>query len=394
MKSILLLTLLSISANAEIIRLSLVAPEATPGYTRHEYGEGEEKSVVFVEDKGFLTEADVAVATPSLQNEDGVDVTLSAQGTEKMIAATTPMRPGIDRIAIMVDGNVLSAPIVQSVPLGKNFVISGLNGEEEPARLAARLMGKTEAEMNRELAEQKERIKNQPPRPEPVYHTEEEYQQLKEEREKMGFHYMDRIYTEEELGKLLKIGMKEPDVITIFGKPIRISTGESGMREMTFETAPEKRPIEAGYHMDSFVVKFSSGKVESWRPFGWSKNVRKPKDPQRNPSNLIIKSPPADMSADNFDLIAFCEKIEISLKPGEKTPTTGDVSELLGILWSSAGSLEEEKSIDSQCDLITLLTPKVPELAALADSSKDDRIPLSSIKVAIRPYIYGEKDLK
>jgi|TARA_B110000037_G_scaffold222718_1_gene299102 hypothetical protein len=42
-----------------------------------------------------------------------------------MIAATKPIAGGIDRIAIMVDGKFLSAPVVQSVPLGKNFVISG-----------------------------------------------------------------------------------------------------------------------------------------------------------------------------------------------------------------------------------------------------------------------------
>jgi hypothetical protein len=59
---------------------------------------------------------------------------------------TAPVRGGIDRIAIMLDKKPQSIPVVLSVPLGRSFAINGLSGDGESARLAARLLGKTDAE--------------------------------------------------------------------------------------------------------------------------------------------------------------------------------------------------------------------------------------------------------
>ena len=39
-----------------------------------------------------------------------------------MIALTKNMRPQVDRIAIVLDGEVISAPVVNQVPLGKQFI--------------------------------------------------------------------------------------------------------------------------------------------------------------------------------------------------------------------------------------------------------------------------------
>jgi len=61
-----------------------------------------------------------------------------------MIALTTKMRPGIDRIAIVLDGEVISAPVVQQTPLGKHFMISGLDEPGEPQALAIALMNPLE----------------------------------------------------------------------------------------------------------------------------------------------------------------------------------------------------------------------------------------------------------
>lgn len=90
--------------------------------------------------KVALGGSDIAFATPSPQRPDAVDITLNNEGTDKMIALTKNMRPGIDRIAILLDGVVLNAPVVQSVPLGKNFVINGLNEPGEAKKLANALM--------------------------------------------------------------------------------------------------------------------------------------------------------------------------------------------------------------------------------------------------------------
>ena len=44
-----------------------------------------------------------------------------------MFDLTSKMRAGVDRLAIVLDGKVLSAPVVQS-SLGANFEISGHEG--------------------------------------------------------------------------------------------------------------------------------------------------------------------------------------------------------------------------------------------------------------------------
>jgi SecD/SecF fusion protein len=75
---------------------------------------------------------------------DAVDITLDGPGTDKMIALTQNMRPGQDRIAIVLDGIVQNAPVVQSVPLGKKFEINGLDEPGETKKLANALMNPLE----------------------------------------------------------------------------------------------------------------------------------------------------------------------------------------------------------------------------------------------------------
>ena len=61
-----------------------------------------------------------------------------------MIALTKDMRPGVDRIAIVLDGEVISAPVVNQVPLGKHFIIEGLHEPGEVQSLANSLMNPLE----------------------------------------------------------------------------------------------------------------------------------------------------------------------------------------------------------------------------------------------------------
>lgn len=384
----------AMAAHADIIRLSSVVENAGPGITRFELGEGDDAQILFVEDKAIITETDIAQALPSPSREDSIDISLSKEGTEKMIAATGIMRPAIDRIAILVDGKILSAPVVQSVPLGKYFVINGLDEENEAMKLAARLSGRSGQEIADDLAAREQRLKDLPPRPEPVYHTEEEYRQLKAERDKIGLHFMDRTYSEGELDKLLKVGMKEAEVIAIFGKPRSITRKEDGTSQFAFETAPEKRPFTPQFHMEAFDADFSSEELTRWGGFRWSRGTLAPKPPQRNPGNLIIKTPPADMSSEDFDLIAFYEAHEISLKPGKKKPTIADHYDLIGILWALCTMAEDGQSIDSQCDIMGILATAVPEMAALVKKSPQGRIAFTEITTTVQPYITGEKEFK
>lgn len=88
--------------------------------------------------------SDIANATPSPQQNDAVAITLNGEGEDKMIALTKDMRPGVDRIAIVLDGEVISAPVVNQVPLGKQFIIEGLDEPGEVQTLANALMNPLE----------------------------------------------------------------------------------------------------------------------------------------------------------------------------------------------------------------------------------------------------------
>ncbi len=137
------------AAHGEILRLSKVVESPAPGVTRFEFGD-EKKQIVFVEDTPIVTEKDVEVALPSPSRTDAIDITLTEAGGEKMAAATAGLRPTVARIAIVLNGAVESAPVLQSVPLGKNFVINGLDAEDERETLAGLISGKSAEEIQAE----------------------------------------------------------------------------------------------------------------------------------------------------------------------------------------------------------------------------------------------------
>ncbi len=123
----------------------LSGEEIVPGFRSYELTQDDEDgneftTPILLNRRAALGGSDIVFATPSQSQPDAVDITLNGEGTDKMIALTQNMRPGIDRIAIVLDGVVLSAPVVQVVPLGKNFVVSGLVDPGEPKKLANALM--------------------------------------------------------------------------------------------------------------------------------------------------------------------------------------------------------------------------------------------------------------
>jgi len=71
--------------------------------------------------------------------EGQIDVELNDQGAEKMLRTTKQMNHGRDRLAIVLDGKVMSAPVVQSA-LSKKFQLSGLGSADEAKALAAALL--------------------------------------------------------------------------------------------------------------------------------------------------------------------------------------------------------------------------------------------------------------
>ena len=102
------------------------------------------KSPILLKSRAALGGSDIAQATPSPQQNDAVSITLNGPGTDKMIALTQNMRKGVDRIAIVLDGEVISAPVVNQVPLGKQFIVEGLHEPGEVQSLANSLMNPLE----------------------------------------------------------------------------------------------------------------------------------------------------------------------------------------------------------------------------------------------------------
>ncbi len=127
----------------------LAKEEIVPGYQAFEYKskdvDGNEiKMPILLNRRPALGGSDIAYASPSPQQADAVAITLNRAGTDKMIALTKNMQPGRDRIAIVLDGEVISAPTVNQVPLGKDFIIEGLREPGEVQSLANSLMNPLE----------------------------------------------------------------------------------------------------------------------------------------------------------------------------------------------------------------------------------------------------------
>lgn len=71
--------------------------------------------------------------------EGEITVELNDQGGELMLSTTEKMQLGKDRIAVVLNGKVLSAPTVQA-KLSSRFQITGLNDAQEAQELAAALL--------------------------------------------------------------------------------------------------------------------------------------------------------------------------------------------------------------------------------------------------------------
>jgi SecD/SecF fusion protein len=123
--------------------------EIRPGFKAYKHEFKREDGTAGVEylllnKRAALTGKDVQAAFPYSMGETSVQITLNDAGGEKMNALTKGMTPGRDRIAVLLDDKVLTAPTVQSVPLGKQFSITGQRSLEEARELANALLNPLE----------------------------------------------------------------------------------------------------------------------------------------------------------------------------------------------------------------------------------------------------------
>lgn len=111
--------------------------------TRKDQDGNEFTTPILLKRVAALGGSDVALAAPSMDQNDAVSVTLNSAGADKMFNLTKDMRLGKDRIAVLLDGVVICAPVVNDI-LSKNFSISGLNDVGEPKKVANALMNPLE----------------------------------------------------------------------------------------------------------------------------------------------------------------------------------------------------------------------------------------------------------
>ena len=93
--------------------------------------DGEEhQQEISVSRNAIIWDQHVSEALISGEDENHqIHITLNQTGTRRMAAATRPREKPI-RLAIIIDGKIQSAPVVQGGPLGSRFVISGLEKDE------------------------------------------------------------------------------------------------------------------------------------------------------------------------------------------------------------------------------------------------------------------------
>lgn len=94
----------------------------------------------------IVTESGVREAQVDLSMPHAINITLNTQASKTMKEATSAMKVGKDRIAIVVEGRVVNAPCVMAV-ISQSMIINSLHGEQDAAHLCDVL--------NRHAAEQK-----------------------------------------------------------------------------------------------------------------------------------------------------------------------------------------------------------------------------------------------
>jgi preprotein translocase subunit SecD len=137
--AILLLFSISPLSSAEVFRVSRVLSKQTENTVEMTIKENKEEKV-FVEKAAIVTSHDVMEASPDFQlRGGGIILKLTKKGGDKMFAATGKMKLGVDRMAIIIDGKILYAPVIQN-RLGRTILITlGELGFNERKALARRI---------------------------------------------------------------------------------------------------------------------------------------------------------------------------------------------------------------------------------------------------------------
>jgi hypothetical protein len=365
----------------QTLRISEVVEAVGPETETMSYSAEESEVQLFVKKKAFISDGDVQSAEAAA--EGLIHVKLSEAGAKKMAKVTGQMIPGRSRVALIVDGKVMTAPVIQSVPLGGSFQIDGFKDktDEQLDDLARKISGRPPRPAG-------EAVRIAPPSKLPtVPYTEEEYRAIKAEREKMGIFFLDRIPSEAELSKKLRKGMNEEQVVEILGQPTHKSA-----TEFSFLLASEKSPEnpEGRDYPDGVQVRMQDGKVSSWI-IKHGNFPRQEKAIGAPVSELRWEMPEAQMLSEDSDVAGFLNGIKV--ENPRKLVGAGDQYLMVSLI-SSLGHLvesPEKGDLDPESDLMISLACNFPEVGKLVSESKEERIPLKALIELLSPYKKGEK---
>nr|WP_270588082.1 hypothetical protein [Akkermansia muciniphila] len=133
----------------ELDRERSPVPEGYTPYTyefRGRHGKMQRERL-FLKNTPIITESEVEQARIEPERRECLHITLNTQGGKTMKAATSAMNLGRDRLALVVQGKIKSAPVVQAV-ISRTFEISGLDGKNEASGLAELLNRQASTEKN------------------------------------------------------------------------------------------------------------------------------------------------------------------------------------------------------------------------------------------------------
>lgn len=92
---------------------------------------------LFLSNTPIVTESGVREAQVDLSMPHAINITLNTQASKTMKEATSAMKVGKDRIAIVVEGRVVNAPCVMAV-ISQSMIINSLHGEQDARPLVRR----------------------------------------------------------------------------------------------------------------------------------------------------------------------------------------------------------------------------------------------------------------
>jgi hypothetical protein len=377
----------------EVLRVSRVVAAAGEGIEQMTFKSGDHEEVLFVKKEAVVNSADVqeawAEVVPSMRC---ISIRLKQEGAKKMEAATGGMSLGVERMAIIVEGKVVVAPAVQS-KLGAQFIIQGLDDltDDELKELARKIAGRPPGVPGVDVPEVK--------RPEQKWesYTDEEYQQIKESREKLGIFYLDKVPSEQELATLLRKGMNVDEVVKALGRPHRLSRvadGEaSGLDYMIAperrEGSPDGRAVE-----DGLRVHLDGGKMFRWS-YSYGDAPKELKRVGRQAPSLRMIAPELKLPIEDFDFVDYFERVDV--EDPRQTVNQTDLEDLLSLAAMVADESDRKEpgkvSVRADCDLIETMAIHFPEIAALRKNAEGGKIGLIALRDAMAPYVSGRKPL-